>query len=101
MSILIKGLDVTALNDDSSVCYKDIRIFADGSATTSSGEHPYIKTFEWIEVPTPHGDLVDRDVVAENIRQRLGIRNLDYLLETEKPIAMSIKEAPAIIESEE
>ena len=54
-----------------------------------------------VEVPTPHGDLVDRDVVAENIRQRLGIRNLDYLLETEKPIAMSIKEAPTVIESEE
>lgn len=61
MSILIKGLDVTALNDDSSVCYKDIRLFADGSATTSSGEHPYIKTFEWVEVPTPHGDLIDKD----------------------------------------
>lgn len=72
MSILIKGLDVTALNDDSSVCYKDIRLFADGSATTSSGEHPYIKTFEWVEVPTPHGDLIDKEDLKLSIEHYHG-----------------------------
>lgn len=100
MGILIKGLDVTALNDDSSVCYKDIRLFADGSATTSSGEPPYIKTFEWVEVPTPHGDLIDRDKLkpyTHIVKDRMG-----------KPIGLSerfsikdIKDAPTVIEGEE
>ena len=99
MSILIKGLDVTALNDDSSVCYKDIRIFADGSATTSSGEHPYIKTFEWVEVPTPHGDLIDRDKLGtyfqlvNDFGDVIGIRHAISINEVEN--------APIVIESEE
>ena len=95
MSILIKGLDVTALNDDSSVCYKDIRIFANGSATTSSGEHPYFKTFEWVDVPTPHGDLIDREEHKRFLENKIG-----RCLELQDHIAW-LNEQPTVIESEE
>lgn len=98
MSILIKGLDVTALNDDSSVCYKDIRIFADGSATTPSGEPPYIKTFEWVEVPTPHGDLIDRGELAKT-RHDIYVEEIDY---RHRCISLeNLYEAKTVIESEE
>lgn len=94
MSILIKGMDMP--NDRPII----ISIFPSGRVDTMEVKY-FDSVLSAVEVPTPHGDLVDRDVVAEKIRQRLGIRNLDYLLETEKPIAMSIKEAPTVIESEE
>ena len=94
MSVLIKGMDMP--NDRPII----ISIFPNGRVDTMEAKY-FDSVLFAVEVPTPHGDLVDRDVVAEKIRQRLGIRNLDYLLETEKPIAMSIKEAPIVIESEE
>jgi len=99
MSILLKGFDMPKENE-----WITISIYGDGTVKKKIGYFrgtSDIFTDSAVEVPTPHGDLVDRNVVAENIRRRLGIRSLDYLLETEKPIAMSIKEAPAIIESEE
>lgn len=98
MSILIKGMDMPKENNK-----KLLLISADGTVDIASFLSSHVQKTDAtaVEVPTPHGDLVDRDVVAEKIRQRLGIRNLDYLLETEKPIAMSIKEAPTVIEREE
>lgn len=60
----------------------------------------HIEDGDIIEVKAPHGRLIEADDVNERIRKRLGIRNLDYLLEAEKPIAMSIKESPTVIEAE-
>ncbi len=93
MSVLIKGIDMPKEGESFLLTIDSDGVWRDGFDRYKNGKA--------VEVPTPHGDLVDRDVVAENIRQRLGIRNLDYLLETEKPIAMSIKAAPTIIEAEE
>jgi hypothetical protein len=53
-----------------------------------------------VEITEPHGRLIDANDVTERIRQRLGIRNIDYLLEAEKPIAMSIDSSPTVIEAE-
>lgn len=59
----------------------------------------YIKA--GVPLPKNHGRLIDANDVTERIRQRLGIRNIDYLLESEKPIAMSIDSSPTVIEAEE
>lgn len=55
MSILIKGMGMPI---DSK--YVDVRIFRDGTATTSTAEEPFYKRMDVVEVPTPHGDLIDR-----------------------------------------
>ena len=56
---------------------------------------------EVVDVPEPHGRLIDANDVIERIKQRLGIRNINYLLEAEKPIVMSINSSPTVIEAEE
>lgn len=53
--ILIKNMEIPK---DSK--YVDVRIFRDGTATTSTAEEPFYKRMAVIEVP-PHGDLIDRD----------------------------------------
>ena len=55
MSVLIKGLDMPEKE------YIDVRIFKDGTATIATGEKPYYRELKVVEVPTPHGGLIDSE----------------------------------------
>lgn len=61
--ILIKGMGIPK-----DCKYVDVRIFRDGTATTSSAEEPFYKKMDVVEVPTPHGDLIDRDALIKQAR---------------------------------
>lgn len=54
-----------------------------------------------VEVPGQHGKLIDQDELLEKIRQKLGIKSLEFLLESERTIVEQIIAAPAVIEAEE
>lgn len=58
--ILIKNMEIPK-----DYKYVDVRIFRDGTATTSSAEHPFYKKMDVVEVPTPHGKLIDADAMNE------------------------------------
>ena len=58
--ILIKNMEIPK---DSK--YVDVRIFRDGWATTASVEEPFYKKMDVVEVPTPHGKLIDADAMNE------------------------------------
>ena len=60
MSILIKDMEIPK-----DYKYVDIRIFRDGTATTASAEEPFYKKMDVVEVPTPHGRLIDADAMNE------------------------------------
>lgn len=60
MSVLIKNLQIPK-NE-----YIDVRIFSDGTASTPTNENPYYRNLEVIELPTPHGRLIDADEVKKH-----------------------------------
>lgn len=91
MGVYIKGMKKPK---DCNACFLDLY---DRQTYCRNGEKALCPL---IKVTEPHGRLIDANDVNERIRKRLGIRNLDYLLEAEKPIAMSIKESPTVIEAE-
>lgn len=87
MSVLIKGMELPE-----NERYVDVRIFADGRATTATGERPFYREMEVIELPSPHGDLIDRDELIERAwRLNLSTREL---------IETMLKTAPTILEAE-
>lgn len=59
MSILIKGMKMP----ESGYIDISLHTFADGKkcAMIQTGEKPFYKKLDIVEVPTPHGDLIDRD----------------------------------------
>ena len=59
MSVLIEGMDMPETE------YMDVRIFRDGTATIATGEKPYYRELKVVEVPTPHGNLVDLDAMVD------------------------------------
>ena len=56
MSILIKGIDIPEKG------YVDVRLFSDGRATTQTGDHPFFKEMEIIEIQQ-NGRQIDSDVI--------------------------------------
>ena len=60
--ILIKNMEIPK---DSK--YVDVRIFRDGWATTASVEEPFYKKMDVVEVPTPHGRLIDADALKDTL----------------------------------
>lgn len=52
--------------------YVDVRIFHDGRATTQTGERPFYREMDVLEIP-PHGRLIDADALAKC----LGITDMD------------------------
>ena len=53
-----------------------------------------------IEVKTPHGRLIDADVLKKTILHHLGIKGEEYLLFAEKAVFGNIDKAPTVIEAE-
>ena len=62
MSVLIKGMEMPTAG------YVDVRLFADGRATTATGESPFYKEMPLISVPD-HGRLIDADAFEDFIRK--------------------------------
>lgn len=65
MSVIIRGMEMPKDG------FVDVRLFADGRATTQTGEHPFYKELDVVEVPTPHGALIDRDKWVDEMREKL------------------------------
>ena len=96
MSILIKGLSI----DSHRVIKCFIVPYKDRAQLVIGNKYDAGKTYDIFEVPTPHGDLIDRDKLkpyTHIVKDRMG-----------KPIGLSerfsikdIKDAPTVIESEE
>lgn len=58
---------------------------------------------EWcplVEVPEPHGDLIDRNEVRNDVFHHLSIKGEENLLPAEKSIFGNIIKAKAVIEAE-
>lgn len=53
-----------------------------------------------VEVPTPHGDLIDRDEVRDSVFNHLSIKGEENLLPAEKSIFGNLIKAKAVIKAE-
>ena len=53
-----------------------------------------------VEVPEPHGDLIDRDEVRKAVIHHLGIKGEEYLLPAEKSLFGNIIKAQPVIKAE-
>ena len=53
-----------------------------------------------VEVPEPHGDLIDRDEVRDSVFHHLSIKGEENLLPAEKSVFGNIIKAKAVIEAE-
>lgn len=97
MSILIKGMEIPK-----DYKYVDVRIFRDGTATTSTAEKPFYKRMDVIEVPTPHGDLIDGMALLESIKEarKKDPEIEDVYIDDYFTVAEWVVSAPAIIEAE-
>ena len=108
MSVLVKGMEMPKTCDECEFhCYH------------SYGEYvcvatPLLYPFnlanskgirkDWcplVEVPTPHGRLIDYDWVVENVIKKLGIKDKQYLLQAEKALMILVDDAPTVIEAED
>ncbi len=61
MSVLVKDLEMPGKG------YIDVRIFRDGTAVIATGEKPYYRELKAVEVPTPHGRLIDANALKETL----------------------------------
>lgn len=90
MSILIKGMEMpkhAGVNEDKDTVYRCIVIaHPDNSAELvidTEFASPYdnghnVKRYPLVEVPTPHGDLVDRDDLIDEINRVTFVKRYDY-----------------------
>lgn len=97
--ILIKGMGIPK-----DCKYVDVRIFRDGTATTSSAEEPFYKKMDVVEVPK-HGRLIDADAL-ERKAKRTATEAWKMKLTAKVETTMNqfidwVKDAPTIIEREE
>lgn len=100
MSILIKGMEMP------QEAYKDIRgtLWKDGRFTVE--DNNTISTYKAIEVSTPHGRLIDGDMVygvfIEMSKDEWNKKNapVSWAIAFEE-VAEDIVEAPTVIEAEE
>ena len=73
--ILIKGMEMPKSNTMFTVT---LRVRQDGTAEFISTSGKTVKSFPMIEVPTPHGDLVDRDDLIDEINRVTFVKRYDY-----------------------
>ena len=100
MSIVIKDMEIPE-----NERYVDVRIFADGRATTATGERPFYREMDVIELP-PHGRLIDADRLNETMRGTLELLIKDtglqepYLFAAFSTLGEMVKDTPTILEAE-
>lgn len=68
MSVLIKGMEMPKSNTMFTVT---LRVRQDGAAEFISTSGKTVKSFPMIEVPTPHGRLIDADKLLESFSEAL------------------------------
>lgn len=90
MSILINGMEMpkhAGVNEDKDTVYRCIVIaHPDTSAELvidTEFASPYdnghnVKRYPLVEIPTPHGDLVDRDDLIDEINRVTFVKRYDY-----------------------
>lgn len=90
MSLLIKGMEMPPSDKALIMAYKDGRfIWIDLNSE---------KTYQYkaVELPTPHGDLIERDAMHELLNWRISRPPF-----SRKKVRMMIEAAPTIIPAEE
>ena len=75
MSILIKGMEMPKSNTMFTVT---LRVRQDGTAEFISTSGKTVKSFPMIEVPTPHGDLIDSADIIDEINRVTFVSQYDY-----------------------
>ena len=93
MSVLIKGMEMPKSNTMFTVT---LRVRQDGTAEFISTSGKTVKSFPMIEVPTPHGRLIDADALMEC---RLEPNHYEELKDGYIP-DYDLDSAPTIIEAE-
>ena len=93
MSILIKGMEMPKANTMFTVT---LRVRQDGTAEFISTSGKTVKSFPMIEVPTPHGDLIDSDDVIDEINRVTFVSQYDY-----NTAYNIVEQADVVIEAEE
>lgn len=93
MSILIKGMEMPKSNTMFTVT---LRVRQDGTAEFISTSGKTVKSFPMIEVPTPHGDLIDSDDVIDEINRVTFVNQYDY-----NTAYNIVEQADVVIEAEE
>lgn len=93
MNILIKGLDIPKSEHERIT----VQIGSDGAVylVTDFELKAEVYKFNAVEVPEPHGRLIDADALKE-----YGIMAADYCVDLFVPVD-DIDDAPTIIEAEE
>lgn len=109
MSILIKGMEMPESCEDCDLCTSDGYCIAMGDDSLwdvlPEGAEYFPTGWKYegcplVEVPAPHGRLIDYDWVVENVIKKLGIKDKQYLLQAEKALMILVDEAPTVIEAE-
>ena len=109
MSILIKGmrmpeecrdcpLEMYYMNCGDTRCRATNKLLADDYRAIPFSGRP-----DWcplVEVPAPHGRLIDYGWVVGNVIKKLGIKDKKYLLQAEKALMILVDEASTVIEEE-
>lgn len=90
MSVLIKGIKMPLKAEG---CEVIIRIQPDGTVLNATGIHLYAKA---IEIPTPHGRLIDADALFRVMENMPWYDNADR----DEVAEELVMDAPTIIEAE-
>ena len=96
MGVLIKGMEMP--HDCDSCKVSDILDCTLWKPMDIGERHPECPL---VEVPTPHGDLIDRDEVRDSVFNHLSIKGEENLLPAEKSVFGNIIKAKAVIEAED
>ena len=108
MSLLIKGMEMPK-NGSILRCTICVAPNRPGSIAINSGHgKPYSEFYELAEVPTPHGRLIDADILLDAIRYGAEVRDFcnkkcksqDCQNCVIKAVYKIIREVPTIIEAE-
>ena len=105
MNILIKGMEMPEENHDYGgvKVWVDLRVYTDGSVLCRNLAGDFVDLGKCaVEVPTPHGRLIDADALMELYEPAPEDGNeWEHYTTTISVIRQNIKDAPTVIESEE
>lgn len=115
MSLLIKGMEMPEENHDYGgvKVWVDLRVYTDGSVSCRNLAGDFVDLGKCaVEVPTPHGRLIDADAFNDGISKRIEHLQILEKHDNEYGIAaamhlgvnvchVELKLAPTVIEAEE
>ena len=95
MSVLIKDMEMPSNCNDCDIDFCIFKYEARDDISETRSDHCPL-----VEVPTPHGRLIDADVIEKSMLKHLGISDKKYFLAQEKDFLKLIEQEETIIESE-